>query len=108
MRRVALIGWCIATFAVCIAVALLIGRLTVPHYFEAPEWFKVSLRWVAYRTLASETYNRDSMDIEDACDVLLIFFSLLVATVIVVPASVFAWRRFVRPKIIDVKGNVSR
>ncbi|SIT39839.1 exported hypothetical protein [Paraburkholderia piptadeniae] len=96
MKRLAFFGWCVATFCVCILMVIPIGRFTFAHYFDTPEWFKASIRWIAYRSFASETYHRESMDIEDACDLVLIIIDLMLAAVIVVPASIFAWRRFVR------------
>ncbi|MEX3930485.1 hypothetical protein AB4Y32_01495 [Paraburkholderia phymatum] len=96
MKRLALFGWCVATFGVCILVMIPIGRFTFAHYFDTPEWFKASIRWVAYRSFASETYNRESMDIEDACDLVLIIVDLMLAATIVVPASRFAWRLVMR------------
>jgi hypothetical protein len=94
MKRLALFAWCVATFCVSIVVTIPISRFTFAHYFETPEWFKESIRSVAYLLFASDT-NPESMDIYDANDLVLIILAMLLALVIVIPASVFIWRRLV-------------
>jgi len=97
MKRFALFAWCVATFFVSILLWIPISRFTFSHYFEAPEWFKASIRWVAYLLFASDT-NPESMDIYDASDLVLIILAILLASAFVIPASVFAWRRFMRKR----------
>lgn len=92
-RRLALFAWCVATFFACILLAVPVSRFTFAHYYEAPEWFKASIRWAAYLLFASDT-NPDSVDIYDASDLILIILTVLLAAAFVIPASGFAWRRF--------------
>jgi hypothetical protein len=95
MKRLAAFAWCVATFFVSVLLSIPISRFTFEHYFEAPEWFKASIRSVAYLLFASDT-NPESMDIYDASDLVLIILAVLLASTVVIPASVFVWRRFVR------------
>ncbi len=94
MKRLTLFAWWVATFFVSVLLSIPISRFTFSHYFEAPEWFKSSIRWVAYLLFASDS-NPESMDIYDASDLVLIILVILFASVFVIPASAFAWRRFI-------------
>lgn len=97
MKRLALFAWCVATLFASILLAVPISRFIFAHYYEAPEWFKASIRWVAYLLFASDT-NPKSMDIYDASDLVVIILTILLAAAFVIPASGFAWRRFVRQR----------
>lgn len=97
MKRFVIFVWCVATFFVSVLLSIPISRLTFAHYFEAPEWFKASIRWIAYLLFASGT-NPESMDIYDASDLVLIILAILFASAFVIPASVVAWRRFMRKR----------
>jgi hypothetical protein len=95
MRRLVFVGWCVASLGVWLLIALLMTRFAYAHmYFEIPNWFKGAVRWIVH--LFAPNYDPDSLDMEDACVLVLVLVAHLLSAVIVVPASRFAWRHVVR------------
>jgi len=92
MRRITVLEWWLASFVVWFLLGHLLAGLFLHISWDVPLWLQHGTEWVLRKVEPDPHYYPDAYDIEGALSLLLFIIAYLFATVIVVPASVIAWR----------------
>jgi hypothetical protein len=102
MKRLALVGWLIGTFGLWLVVVFCIGNFILSRtWYEIPIGFyevvNNSLLWVVRKFKPS--YDPGVLQMEDPGLFVLLGVTCLISATIVIPISVFAWRRILSPRL---------
>ncbi|MBN3802728.1 hypothetical protein GXB81_06610 [Paraburkholderia sp. Ac-20336] len=94
MKRLTLIGGCLAGLALSCLGGMQLTRFLLQHFtFDIPSWLSAIVRH-AIRLIYAD-YQPDALDIQDTCILLLFIASSLCIAAIIALLSFIARRRFV-------------
>ena len=93
IRRAVLMLWVLVSVALWFLLGHLLTWAFLHISWDVPLWLQRGIEWALLKVEDNPDYYPDAYDVESALSLLLFVIAYLLATAIVVSASVIAWRR---------------